>query len=86
MLGDVVPETLAIYGCVAGAGTSIYDVDVARPLCLAIGGEKRGLSAAVRDRCAKLVHIPTAPGAASLPLTNAAAVAASEVARRRGRT
>jgi 23S rRNA (guanosine2251-2'-O)-methyltransferase len=86
VLGDGVPETLAIYGCVAGAGTSIYDVDVARPVCLAIGGEKRGLSAAVRDRCAKLVHIPTAPGASSLPLTHAAAVAAAEVARRRGRT
>jgi 23S rRNA (guanosine2251-2'-O)-methyltransferase len=85
VLGDGVPETLAILGCVAAAGTSIYEADLLRPLCLAIGGEKRGLSAAVRDRCAQLVSIPTAPGAASLPLAHAAAVAASEVARRRAR-
>ena len=85
VLGDGVPKTLAIIGCIAGAGKSIYDVDVARPLCLAIGGEKRGLSAAVRERCSELVHIPTVPGASSLPLTHAAAVAAAEVARRRGR-
>ena len=50
---------------------------------MALGGEKRGLSAAVRDRCAALVSIPTVPGAASLSLTHAAAVAMAEVARQR---
>jgi len=53
------------------------------PFALAIGGEKRGLSAAVRDRCASRVTIPTKPGAPSLSLTHAAAVAMAEVARQR---
>jgi 23S rRNA (guanosine2251-2'-O)-methyltransferase len=83
VLGDHVPETLAIVGCVAGAAKSIYDEDLRRPVAIAIGGEKRGLSAAVRDRCASLVTIPTRPGAPSLSLTHAAAVALAEVARQR---
>ncbi len=83
VLGDGVPETLAIVGCVAGAARSIYEEDLARPLAIAIGGEKRGLSAALRDRCDSLVRIPTKEDAASLPLTHAAAVALSEAARQR---
>ena len=83
VLGDHVPETLAIVGCVAGASKAIYDEDLRRPVALAIGGEKRGLSAAVRDRCRSLVTIPTRQGSASLSLTHAAAVALAEVARQR---
>jgi tRNA G18 (ribose-2'-O)-methylase SpoU len=64
----------------------VYDVDLARPVALAIGGEKRGLSAALRERCEALVSIPVKAGAPSLSLTHAAAVAMAEVARqRRGR-
>jgi 23S rRNA (guanosine2251-2'-O)-methyltransferase len=83
VLGDHVPETLALVGCADGAAKSIYEEDLRRPVALAIGGEKRGLSAAVRDRCAALVTIPTKPGAPSLSLTHAAAVALAEVARQR---
>src|SRR5436190_16215555 len=38
---------LKLYGCVAGAKRRIYDVDLAGPAIVAIGGEKRGLSGAV---------------------------------------
>lgn len=81
--GDAVPETLALVGLAAGAPKSIYEADLRRPVTLALGGEKRGLSAAVRDRCASLVSIPTREGAPSLSLSHAAAVALSEVARQR---
>ncbi len=83
VVGDDLPPALALVGLVAGAPRTIYDADLRRPLALAIGGEKRGLSAAVRDRCAELVSIPTREGAPSLSLSHAAAVALSEVARRR---
>lgn len=83
VLGDHVPETLRLVACLPEAGKSLYGEDLRRPTCLAIGGEKRGLSAAVRDRCAAFVTIPTVPGAASLSLTQAAAVALAEVHRQR---
>jgi 23S rRNA (guanosine2251-2'-O)-methyltransferase len=83
ILGDSLPADLRLIGCISGVRKTIYDEDLSKPLALAIGGEKRGLSAAVRDRCASLVSIPTAPGAASLSLTHAAAVAMSEVVRQR---
>jgi 23S rRNA (guanosine2251-2'-O)-methyltransferase len=83
ILGDHVPETLRLVACLPDAGKSLYDEDLRRPVALAIGGEKRGLSAAVRDRCKAFVTIPTVPGAASLSLTQAAAVAMAEVHRQR---
>jgi 23S rRNA (guanosine2251-2'-O)-methyltransferase len=83
VIGDDVPAGLALIGCMAGAPKTIYEEELARPLALAIGGEKRGLSAAVRDRCASRVSIPTREGSPSLSLTHAAAVAMAEVARQR---
>lgn len=83
LIADWPPPGLTLIGCMAGATKTIYDEDLARPLALAIGGEKRGLSAAVRDRCASRVTIPTKAGAPSLSLTHAAAVAMGEVARQR---
>ena len=83
VIADDAPPGLRLIGCMAGAGKTIYDEDLTRPLALAIGGEKRGLSAAVRDRCASKVSIPTREGAPSLSLTHAAAVAMAEVARQR---
>jgi 23S rRNA (guanosine2251-2'-O)-methyltransferase len=83
VVGDAVPEGLALVGCAAGAARTIYEEDLVRPLALAIGGEKRGLSAAVRDRCSALVSIPVREGAPSLSLSHAAAVVMAEVARQR---
>jgi 23S rRNA (guanosine2251-2'-O)-methyltransferase len=83
VIGDDVPPGLALIGCMAGAAKTIYEEDFARPLVLAIGGEKRGLSAALRDRCSSRVSIPTKDGAPSLSLTHAAAVVMAEVARQR---
>lgn len=77
------PQGLALIGCMAGARKTLYEEDLRRPLALALGGEKRGLSAAVRDRCDSRVSIPTRAGGPSLSLTHAAAVAMAEVARQR---
>jgi 23S rRNA (guanosine2251-2'-O)-methyltransferase len=83
VIGEDLPQGMALIGCLAGVSRTIYEENLTRPLALAIGGEKRGLSAAVRDRCTSKVTIPTQPGAPSLSLTHAAAVAMAEVARQR---
>ncbi|MBI2933251.1 MAG: RNA methyltransferase [Planctomycetes bacterium] len=83
-VGQLRKRGLKLVGCIPRARTSIYEAKLAEPLVLAIGGEKRGLSGAVRSRCDVLVRIPTRPGPSSLSMTQAAAVAMSEVARQRG--
>lgn len=80
------PAGLRLVGLAAGASKTLYEENLRLPAVLAVGGEKRGLSAAVRDRCASIVSIPTREGAPSLPLSHAAAVALSEAARQRGAT
>lgn len=74
---------VCLLGCIAGARRTLYEADLRGPVLLAIGGEKRGLSAVVRDRCDRLVRIPMRPGATSLSLSHAAAVLMAEVMRQR---
>ena len=74
---------MRLLGCIAGVRQTIYDADLTGGIILAIGGEKRGLSGAVRGICDGLVTIPTQEGAASLPLSHAAAVVLAEASRQR---
>jgi 23S rRNA (guanosine2251-2'-O)-methyltransferase len=74
---------LRVYGCVAGARRSIYQADLSRPAVLCVGGEKRGLSGAVRSVCDRFVSIPTAGDATSLSLSHASAIVMAEAMRQR---
>jgi 23S rRNA (guanosine2251-2'-O)-methyltransferase len=75
---------LKLYGCIAGAKRTIYDVDLAGPTILAMGGEKRGLSGAVRSICDRFVTIPSAGAeATSMSLSHASAVVMAEAMRQR---
>src|SRR5258706_7926195 len=74
---------LRLYGCVAGAKRRIYDVDLTGPAILAIGGEKRGLSGAVRSICDRFITIPTAGAGAWLLLSHAPAVLIGAAMRQR---
>jgi 23S rRNA (guanosine2251-2'-O)-methyltransferase len=75
---------LRLLGCIASGRTTIHDVNLTGPVILAVGGEKRGLSAAVRDICDQLVRIPIAGGReASLALSHAAAIVMAEAMRQR---
>lgn len=71
------------YGCLAGVKRSIFDADLRGPTLLAIGGEKRGLSGAMRDVCDGFVTIPTVGGASSLSLSHAGAIVLAEAYRQR---
>lgn len=75
---------LRLIGCIAGARRTMYDVKLTRPTILAIGGEKRGLSGAVRKICDRFITIPTVgPEASSLSLSHAGAIVMAEAMRQR---
>ena len=73
---------LKLFGCIAGAKRTMFDVDFSDASILAIGGEKRGLSGAVRAICDRFVTIPTR-GGASLSMSHAAAILIAEAMRQR---
>jgi len=73
---------LKLYGCIAGAKRTMHEVDLAGPSILAVGGEKRGLSGALRAICDRFVTIPTRKGA-SLSMSHAASILLAEAMRQR---
>ena len=86
-LEDLKRQGLRLFGCVAGAKRTIFDADFTGGTIIAIGGEKRGLSSAVRQLCDRRLSIPTARPETSLSLSHAAAIVLAEAARqRRGKT
>ena len=76
-------QGLTLYGCLAGVKRTMYDVDLSQPCVLAIGGEKRGLSGAVRSICDAFITIPSASEASSLSLSHASAIVMAEAMRQR---
>ena len=74
---------LRLIGCLAGAKRTLYETDLSAGTILAIGGEKRGLSGAVRSICDAFLTIPSRPDAPSLSLSHAAAIVMGEAARQR---
>jgi len=74
---------IKIWGCIANAKRTCYDVDLATPIVLAVGGEKRGLSAAVRERCDGFLRIPMSANTTSLSLSHAASILLAEAMRQR---
>lgn len=74
---------IRLIGCLAGAKRTIYDADLVNPALLAIGGEKRGLSGAVREMCDLFITIPTKTQPSSLSLSHAGAIVLAEAMRQR---
>jgi 23S rRNA (guanosine2251-2'-O)-methyltransferase len=52
------------WGLLAGTRRTLYDADLTGPILLAIGGEKRGLSGAMRGLCDGFLSIPMPAAAA----------------------
>jgi 23S rRNA (guanosine2251-2'-O)-methyltransferase len=77
---------ISLLGCIANASKTIYEVDMAKPVMLALGGEKRGLSAAVREHCDRFIKIPMLSDIGSLSLSHASAILMAEVMRQRMRS
>ncbi len=99
LFGALRRRGVRIWGCLAGAKRTLQDIDLTGPVLLALGGEKRGLSGAMRELCDGFATIPMggapavppssgeAPADAvrvtSLSLGHAAAIAMAEVLRQR---
>lgn len=75
-----------ILGAEPDAQQSLYDIDLRVPLALVIGGEHRGLTALVRQRCDLLASIPMRGRLASLNAAASAAVFLFEIRRQRDST
>lgn len=74
---------VSLLGCIANARRTLYEVDLTGPVMLCVGGEKRGLSGALREHCNTLIRIPMAAEATSLSMGHAASVLMAEVMRQR---
>lgn len=83
LVRDLQKQGIQLLGCLAGARATIFEVDLRPPTILAIGGEKRGLSGAIREICDRFVSIPSIGGASSLSLSHAGAIVLSEAFRQR---
>jgi 23S rRNA (guanosine2251-2'-O)-methyltransferase len=74
---------IKLVGCLAGVKQALFTSDLKGGVILAIGGEKRGLSGAVRSICDSFITIPTRADAPSLSLSHAAAIVLAEAMRQR---
>lgn len=74
---------MQLIGCLAGVKRTIFQHDFTVPSIIALGGEKRGLSGAVRSICNRFVTIPSHSAASSLSLSHAACVVMAEAMRQR---
>ncbi len=70
-----------VIGADAGARDVLYGAAIEPPVALVVGGEGRGLSRLVRERCDRLVRIPMHGATASLNVSVAAGILLFEVRR-----
>ena len=64
--------------------TIFFEADLAIPLVLVLGGEGKGLSRLLREKCDFVVRIPMQGPIASLNVSIAGAIIAYEAFRQRG--
>jgi 23S rRNA (guanosine2251-2'-O)-methyltransferase len=77
-------EGFWLYGLDERGDAAIHALDLRGRACIVLGAEGEGLRRLTAEKCDRLVTIPTDPRLAALNVSNAAAVAAYEWARRRG--
>lgn len=82
-LRELQKRGLRLMGCLAGAKRALADTDLRGLTILAVGGERRGLSGALRAIGNGFPWTPTRPGGPSVALSYATAVVLAETACQR---
>jgi tRNA G18 (ribose-2'-O)-methylase SpoU len=85
-IGAELPSDGLRVGLDPGAETPLWDADLAGPVVLAVGAERRGLPEEVLEACDRVCAIPQAAGAESLNAAQAATLGLYEAVRQRVRT
>ena len=80
-IGELKEAGYWVYGTDVEKGKPVSDVDLSGKVAIALGGEAKGLSRLVRDRCDGVVRIPMAEGIESLNVAAATAISLYEIAR-----
>ena len=90
LLADLKRAGLKVLGALPKVKRTMYDMDFKAPVIVALGGEKRGLSGALRQSCDRFFTIPmnvsahnAAYGVPSLSLSHSGAIVMAEVMRQR---
>jgi len=90
LLADLKKSGLKVLGALPKVKRTMYDMDFNLPVIVALGGEKRGLSGALRQSCDRFFTIPmnvsthnAAYGVPSLSLSHSGAIVMAEVMRQR---
>ncbi|HLD36159.1 MAG TPA: RNA methyltransferase [Planctomycetota bacterium] len=90
LLPDLKKSGLKVLGALPKVKRTMYDMDFKLPIIVALGGEKRGLSGALRQSCDRFFTIPmnisphnAAYGVPSLSLSHSGAIVMAEVMRQR---
>jgi 23S rRNA (guanosine2251-2'-O)-methyltransferase len=85
-LGELQQAGFWCAGLDESGARALGDLDLSGRVVLVLGAEGAGLRRLTRERCDEVAHLPTHGPIASLNVSNAAAVALYEVARRRETT
>jgi 23S rRNA (guanosine2251-2'-O)-methyltransferase len=76
-------QGLWVVGAEAKGGVPFWELDLRVPLALVLGGEGKGLSRLVKERCDHLASLPMLGRVSSLNVSNAGAVLLFEAVRQR---
>lgn len=83
LLAHVRARGMRLFGACMDGSVPLTRLGTDEPLCLLLGNEQRGLSAAAREACDALYHVPMVGMSESLNLSVTAAVSLFEVLRRK---
>ncbi len=82
-IADMKGAGVLVVGAEAGAGKTIWDLDLRVPLALVVGSEGKGLRKTVKEDCDVLVSLPMKGMVNSLNVSVAAAIMIYEIIRQR---
>jgi len=85
-LNELKERDIRIVGASDDATQTVYDLDLAGPVCMVLGAEGKGLRQLTRSTCDTLARIPMAGAVESLNVSVAAGVCLFEIVRQRRST